>query len=46
MIGYMIAKFVQNHFTEEFIKNQNYLRNDPKTALEETYQKMDTKHQL
>ena len=40
--GNEVAKFVQNHFTEEFLKNQNYLRNDPKTALEETYDKMDT----
>ena len=40
--GNEVAKFVQNHFSEEFVKNQNYLKNDPKKALEETYQKMDT----
>ena len=40
--GNEVAKFVQNHFTEEFLKNPNYLRNDPKKALEETYDKMDT----
>ena len=39
--GNEVAKFVQNHFTEELLKNQNYLRNDPKTALEENYRKMD-----
>ena len=40
--GSEVAKFVANHFTEEFLKNQNYLRNDIKKALEENYQKMDT----
>ena len=39
--GNEVAKFVQNHFTEEFLKNPNYLKNDPKKALEETFQKMD-----
>ena len=40
--GSEVAKYVANHFTEEFLKNQNYLRNDIKKALEENYQKMDT----
>ncbi len=39
--GCEVAKFVANHFTEEFLKNPNYLRNDIKKALEENYQKMD-----
>ena len=39
--GCEVAKYVANHFTEEFLKNQNYLRNDIKKALEENYQKMD-----
>ena len=40
--GSEVAKFVANHFTEEFLKNQNFLRNDIKKALEENYLKMDT----
>ena len=40
--GSEVAKFVANHFTEEFLKNQNFLRNDIKKALEENYGKMDT----
>ena len=39
--GSEVAKFVANHFTEEFLKNENYLKNDIKKALEENYQKMD-----
>ena len=39
--GSEVAKFVANHFTEEFLKNQNYLKNDIKKALEENYKKMD-----
>ena len=39
--GSEVAKFVANHFTEEFLKNPSYLRNDIKKALEENYQKMD-----
>ena len=35
--GSEVAKFVENHFTEEFLKNQKYLRNDIKKALEENY---------
>ena len=35
--GCEVAKFVANHFTEEFLKNPNYLRNDIKKALEENY---------
>ena len=37
--GSEVAKFVANHFTEEFLKNKKYLRNDIKKALEENYQK-------
>ena len=33
--GSEVAKFVANHFTEEFLKNKNYLKNDIKKALEE-----------
>ena len=40
--GSEVAKFVANHFTEEFLKNQSYLKNDIKKALEENYQKMDS----
>ena len=40
--GNEVAKFVKNHFTEEYLKNSNYLKNDQQKALEETYQKMDT----
>ena len=39
--GREVALFVGNHFTEEFIKNENYTKNDLKTALEENYLKMD-----
>ena len=39
--GCEVAKYVANHFTEELLKNQNYLKNDIKKALEENYQKMD-----
>ena len=39
--GNEVAKFVQNHFTEEFLKNQNYLKNYSKKALKEKIQKMD-----
>ena len=37
-----VSKFGANHFTEEFLKNQSYLKNDIKKALEENYQKMDS----
>ena len=40
--GNEVAKFVKNHFTEEYLQNSNYLKNDQKKALEETFQKMDT----
>ena len=40
--GCEVAKYVAKHFTEEFLKNKNYLRNDIKKALEENYQKMDS----
>ena len=39
--GSEVAKFVANHFTEEFLKNPNYLKNDIKKALEENYKRMD-----
>ena len=39
--GCEVAKFVSNHFAKEFLKNQNYSRNDIKKALEENYNKMD-----
>lgn len=38
--GSEVAQFVGNHFTEEFLKNPNFA-SDPKTALEETFLKMD-----
>ena len=40
--GTEVAAFVGHHFTEEFIKNQNFKNNDIKKALEENYLKMDT----
>lgn len=39
--GSEVAQFVGKHFTEEFIKNKSFLEGDIKTALEETYLKMD-----
>ena len=39
--GSEVAKFVENHFAEELIRNQNYQKGDIKKALEETYLKMD-----
>ena len=39
--GCEVAKFVENHFTEELLKNQNYLKGDIKKALEENYLQMD-----
>ena len=39
--GTEVSKFVEHHFTEEFLKNENYLKKDIKKALEENYQKMD-----
>lgn len=39
--GTEVAKFVEHHFTEEFLKNENYSKKDIKKALEENYQKMD-----
>lgn len=38
--GPEVAQFVGKHFTEEFVKNAKFLT-DPKTALEETFLKMD-----
>jgi serine/threonine protein phosphatase PrpC len=40
--GSEVAKFVENHFTEELLKNENYLKNDIKKALEDNFLKMDT----
>ena len=39
--GLELALFVGHHFEEELIKNENYLNNDIKTALESNYLKMD-----
>ena len=39
--GKEVAEFVGRHFTEEFVKNEAFLRGDIKTALEENYVKMD-----
>lgn len=39
--GTEVAVFVGNHFTEEFLKNTNYVKNDIKTALEENFLRMD-----
>lgn len=39
--GTEVAVYVGNHFTEEFLKNENYLKNDIQTALEENFLKMD-----
>ena len=39
--GREVSLFVGNHFTKEFLQNENYLKGDLKTALEETYLKMD-----
>ena len=39
--GSEVAIYVGNHFTEEFLKNSNYLKDDIKAALEENYLKMD-----
>ena len=39
--GCEVAKFVENHFADEFVKNQNYQKGDIKKALEETFLKMD-----
>ena len=39
--GSEVAKFVENHFTDELLHNQNYQKGDIKKALEETYLQMD-----
>lgn len=39
--GREVSLFVGNHFTQEFLQNENYLKGDIKAALEETYLKMD-----
>ena len=39
--GNEVAKYIEKHFSEEFVKNSNYLKKDIKKALEENYQKMD-----
>ena len=39
--GREVALFVGHHFADELIKNENYLNNDIKTALESNYLKMD-----
>lgn len=39
--GKEIAQFVSHHFTDELLKNQNYLNNKLDLALKETFIKMD-----
>ena len=39
--GREVALYVGHHFAEELIKNENFLNNDIKTALESNYLKMD-----
>ena len=39
--GCEVAKFVSNHFVQEFLSNPNYEKNDIKKALEENYYQMD-----
>ena len=39
--GCEVAKFVSNHFVQEFLSNPNYNKNDIKKTLEENYVRMD-----
>lgn len=39
--GKEIAQFVSHHFTEELLKNEKYQEGDLKTALQQTFIKMD-----
>ena len=39
--GKEVAVYVGRHFTEEFLKNESYLKGDIKSALIENYIKMD-----
>ena len=39
--GCEVAKFVSNHFVQEFLNNPNYNKNDIKKTLEENYVRMD-----
>lgn len=39
--GKEVAKFVQKHFVQEFLRNPKYKSGDIKTALEETFLLMD-----
>ena len=39
--GPEVAKFVQNHFTKNLVSCQAYRRKDFKSALEQTFLKMD-----
>ena len=41
--GREVAKFVKDHFVEEFLKNENYEKGDIKTCLKETFLKLDKK---
>ncbi len=41
--GREVAKFVRDHFVEEFLKNENYEKGDIKTCLKETFLKLDKK---
>ena len=39
--GKEISQYVSHHFTDELLKNQNYLHNKIDVALKETFIKMD-----
>ncbi|KAM3139338.1 hypothetical protein pb186bvf_008558 [Paramecium bursaria] len=39
--GQEVAKFVEQHFQEELVKNYNFIHKDYSKALEETFLKMD-----
>lgn len=39
--GKEVSQFVKKHFTEEFLSNEYFLKNDIKSALEQTFLKMD-----
>ena len=41
--GREVSKFICNHFTEEFLNNENYKKGDIKTCLKETFLKLDKK---
>ena len=39
--GNELSKYIEKNFSDEFVKNSNYLKKDIKKALEENYKKMD-----